>query len=203
MYHLTHNIQGFHGRFLALVLAVSDWDYGASILLSTPRTCMPDSSTPKYHDLPFFIRHIFRESTVFLHAACGRPAASRFARLTMANSPTSTVQWQSAFWGIAAIFLNTILQPAGSVCHLPPKYQLSLRSSPLFCLTDTTTVIYDIAKKAKHMSLRQAIRTVAEFRHQHDTDQENSNSLLRFISWLFMAAAIVQAVKLFACRGLS
>ena len=118
------------------------------------------------------------------------------------NSAASTVQWQSAFWSIAAIALNTIVQRAGQVVRLPSKYAIALRSSPFFCLIDTFNILHDFIKCSRYMSLRQAISYIADHRH-HDEDQEDELSVSqRFISWLSLATAVVQAVKLFSCRGL-
>lgn len=157
-------------------------------------TCIglaPSTSTCVCAHVPAFIRCFIQREQILLHAACDQ-----------ADSAALTVQWQSALWGIAAVALNTIVQPAGTVCGLPPSYGTWLRSSPWFCLAGNINVIYAITKNVRYVSLRQAIRAAAESGHQHDAKRGLSSLSQRFVRWLLMAVAIIQMIKLFAYRGL-
>lgn len=51
------------------------------------------------------------------------------------------VAWTTVLHSLIAFALNTMLQPAGTVCGGPPTLGLMLRSSPIICLIDTVFLI--------------------------------------------------------------
>jgi len=58
----------------------------------------------------------------------------------------SQVSWQSAFWALVPITLNTMTQPSGMILDgmildMPSRYGFFLRSSPIICFLDTIYVL--------------------------------------------------------------
>lgn len=89
------------------------------------------------------------------------------------------VSWQSAFWGLVTIALNTMVQPSGEVLGLPSRSGFVLRSSPLVCVLDT---IHTITVFIKHVSLLKFPRAAARkvLRDRFPDDGSPTDSLTQF-----------------------
>jgi hypothetical protein len=75
------------------------------------------------------------------------------------------VTWTTILWSLLAVALNTMLQPAGTVCGGPPALGLMLRSSPVICLIDT---LYLVTRLVRYwIGERRARKTATPFRSAH------------------------------------
>jgi len=54
---------------------------------------------------------------------------------------SSEITWQTAYWSLPPLALNTMMQPSGRVCGFDPALRTYLRSSPIVCIGDTTCII--------------------------------------------------------------
>lgn len=124
-------------------------------------------------------------------------------------APASTVSWQSAFWALVPLALNSMSQPSGMVCEFPSKFNFVLRSSPIICLLDALLVLarlawYTAVLKSPSAAVQRIIRR--RFQDIKDEAEENSLASLRrntpFRLCLFNLGALPQIVKLYALRGL-
>jgi hypothetical protein len=125
------------------------------------------------------------------------------------NVPANTVSWQSAFWALVPLALNSMSQPSGMVCDFPSRFNFLLRSSPIICLLDALLVIarlawYTAALKSPSAAVERIIRR--RFQDIENEAEENSlaslqkNSLFRLC--LFTLGVLPQTIKLYAIRGL-
>ena len=142
----------------------------------------------------------------------------------MASS--NEVSWQSAYWSLPALALNSMSQPAGKICGFDASLQIYLRSSPIVCSMDTVFILIRFAFYAHHghkahwsaskivcWAAREIITArglVEEDPKLEDIVNEDSRSGL-FLSWerniyLFYLAvgvgAVTQFIKLMACSGI-
>jgi len=117
---------------------------------------------------------------------------------------TGTVSWQSAFWALAAIALNSCLQDSGKICEIEAKLGLLVKSSPVFCAVDALIVWGQILYYLTRVRPREALCIVARSRQQHGTDaQEESRSISLIVGrCLLLLLAILQGLKLYALRGI-
>lgn len=120
--------------------------------------------------------------------------------------PTSPNQviWQNAFWALAAIAVNTCLQDCGRVCELPKKFTLLLRSSPVYCLLDSLVVMFQLCYYSMTQGPRRAIQIISSCREQHliHLAEGNTKPVLYIVHGLLLVMAVLQAIKLFAMRGI-
>jgi hypothetical protein len=118
--------------------------------------------------------------------------------------PIGTVSWQSAFWALVTIALNSCLQETGKICEIEAKLGLLVKSSPVFCAVDALIAWGQILYYLTRVRPREALRIVARSRQQHGTDtQEESRSISLIVSrCLLLLLAILQGLKLYALRGI-
>jgi len=66
----------------------------------------------------------------------------RVARGTMDTAiATGELSWQSVYWSLFSLALNTMVQPSGSVCGFRPSLSIYLKSSPVVCIFDTVALL--------------------------------------------------------------
>lgn len=126
---------------------------------------------------------------------------------TSTNYLESHLSWQTAFWCLTAVALNTMAQPAGRILGLNSDYSFYIRASPLVCLHSIMgTVFYLITDIiAGHSfadaTLRWESRRFGEFRDRDEPSLENlrSNTTARLA--LFVLSALLPAIKLYSCHG--
>ncbi|KAI9859670.1 MAG: hypothetical protein M1813_006601 [Trichoglossum hirsutum] len=117
------------------------------------------------------------------------------------------MSWQSAFWLLVALALNSMMQPSGRVCGFPPAYRTPLRSSPIVCLVDATEVLFQLAYYILHGNWPwKAAQEVTRHRFQNfDRDNDGlakveENKHVRLV--LFVLGVLPQVVKLCAVTGI-
>lgn len=116
------------------------------------------------------------------------------------------VSWQSAFWGLVTIALNTMVQPSGEVLGFPSRSGFVLRSSPIVCALDT---IYTITVFIKHVSVlkspRQAARRVLHDRfsdsgpHTDSLTRFRHNTVVRLL--VFVLSTLTGVVKIYGMHN--
>ncbi|KAF2001537.1 hypothetical protein P154DRAFT_619221 [Amniculicola lignicola CBS 123094] len=129
------------------------------------------------------------------------------------------VSWQSAFWSLPPLAINTMMQPSGRVCAFHPSLRTYLRSSPIVCAVDAVFIlvrfsIYMLLDKLHSPAL--AAKRVLAVRNQPSGEskgvegmkgrrdrglQELEQKSFFRILW-FVAGVLTQTVKLMACKGL-
>lgn len=119
------------------------------------------------------------------------------------TTSASTVSWQTAFWTLVAIALNTCLQECGQVCGIKREFSILLRSSPIFCLTDTVVICVQLLYFAPRAGVRQAIEIIAASRNQRNFERAYQEPrLVNYITrGILLSAALTQSIKLFILRG--
>lgn len=124
-----------------------------------------------------------------------------------ADQIQAQVSWQSAFWGLAPLAINAMVQPAGKVCDAPRAIGPLMRASPIICFLDMLSIIirsavYGIRKR----SFKKGCTLVMTQRYANDHESARS-ALSEFkysspIRWISFLASLSQVVKLFAFEGL-
>jgi hypothetical protein len=124
---------------------------------------------------------------------------------------SGTVSWQSAFWALVAIALNSMCQPSGKVCRFPSADSFYLRSSPIVCAVDSLqTILKSICFLLLGHPPRDAVARIARERFPNAADDDGDRED-RFGSWekhnvkrwiVLGFGSITQIVKLYALRGI-
>ncbi|KAG4444374.1 hypothetical protein IFR05_000139 [Cadophora sp. M221] len=52
------------------------------------------------------------------------------------------VSWQTLFWIITTLAINSMTQPCGWVCGFNSRYRIYIRSSPIICVVDIVLMLY-------------------------------------------------------------
>ena len=124
-----------------------------------------------------------------------------------AKPSANPVSWQTVFWGLTAIALNTMCQPSGEVLGLPVQYNFVLRISPFVCLVNSLDLIMLYVHFClKTKGLITAARSLVSYRVKGTEDwNENSFAALRnntyFRVLLFVLGALPQITKICAFKG--
>lgn len=120
----------------------------------------------------------------------------------------SLVSWQSAFWSLPPLALNTMMQPSGRVCGFHPSLRTYLRSSPIVCAVDAILILLRLAiyicRGDAPSVAAQRVRTVRSQGAEHmplaGGLQELEQMPFLRIFW-FVFGTLSQLVKLAALRG--
>lgn len=122
------------------------------------------------------------------------------------DSPTPTVSWQNAFFGIAVLALCCATQEGGRVCGTPSRLRAGFAISPCFCLCDSLDIILQlICRLCDGVPFPRAVTTIAKKREMPVKDRsDHLKQILSFIVFDFVTpiAALLQYVKLLGFRGL-
>jgi len=137
---------------------------------------------------------------------------------------SSEVSWQSAFWSLPPLAINTMMQDSGRVCGFDPALRTYLRSSPVICVLDATLTLIrftlyllsgnddsvkvleriGIAAK-KVMEANKLVKVVEKDKEVEEAkklgiQQLEDSKPIRYM-W-FAIGVLPQALKLMACTGL-
>ena len=125
---------------------------------------------------------------------------------------TTEMSWQSIFWALVPIALNSMIQPCGiPTPSMHPGVGFPFRASPVFCICDALLLFSQIVKQSlRTKSAQAALDTVARRRFPSSTsrsvDLPSSLAVLQETYILratgFALGALPQAVKLYTCSGL-
>jgi hypothetical protein len=127
------------------------------------------------------------------------------------------VSWQSAYYALPPIALNSMLQPAGRICGFDASLQVYLRSSPILCAMDAVFILIRFALYTYHgHSPGWAAREIINARGLVDEDHKTEDlvneepkprrllSSERNIYLLYLpvvVGVVTQLIKLTACSG--
>lgn len=85
----------------------------------------------------------------------------------MENS--NLVSWQTVFWGLAPIAVNSMGQPAGKVCDAPSAIGFWLRVSPIICFLDMLSILYRLVSYTiSQGSVSKASKIILTQRYTYD-----------------------------------
>lgn len=122
--------------------------------------------------------------------------------------PPNQVSWQSAFWSLVPIALNSMTQPSGMVLGFPSKYGFALRSSPIVCGFEALYTVVKFVLNAFFLKNPKASALkIAKWRFR-DTPGNEEGSLQKlqentiFRMAIFLLGALPQIIKLCALQGL-
>ncbi|KAF6240547.1 hypothetical protein HO173_001215 [Letharia columbiana] len=126
----------------------------------------------------------------------GRRSFSGWVRGSIEDVPDLDVEfepngvlWQSVFWCLTAIALNTMAQPSGMILRLfPSKYGFVLRSSPIIRVLDALRMVFRVIFDSISVNVMEL-----RFRGMGDRAEEGSltslqrNTPFRLVSFAFGA----------------
>lgn len=118
---------------------------------------------------------------------------------------SNQLSWQSAFWGLVGIALNTIFQPSGRILGLPSSWGPALKCSPIFCIANLLQDLNSIRIVQRDSS--DWILIVVPHKYHADEESDHTdvaalqrNTLFRIIA--FTLGPVLQGTKLYACRNI-
>jgi hypothetical protein len=128
------------------------------------------------------------------------------ALLAVDSAPASSqVSWQTAYWTLIPLAVNTMAQPSGRILSLPAKYRTYLRCSPLICAADCLSIFIHLALYFSSFPPKDAIRLLTTERFgDNEKAAEGIQAIekLTFIRWLFFVfGTLGPGVKLMAMEG--
>lgn len=118
------------------------------------------------------------------------------------------ISWQSAFWSLPPLAINTMMQPTGRVCGFDPSLRTYLRASPIICAFDTITILTRfIAYRRLGFSSPLAAKKILNARGHNEEDNEPGGiRILEQVLFLrcvwFIVGVLPQVIKLSACSGI-
>lgn len=162
----------------------------------------------RYCSLRTFLNHQEKHDYLqLLRSKDGRvyPVRFMYCFLTLPSAESivaNQVSWQSAFWGLVPIALNSMTQPSGKVCDSPAGVGFLLRVSPFMCFFDALillvrTVMYSFTKG----SLPAAIEKIIVQRYTDDDEDAGELRGTMYTRWIVFALSASQIVKLFGFQG--
>ncbi|KAH0435881.1 hypothetical protein CcaCcLH18_04663 [Colletotrichum camelliae] len=120
-----------------------------------------------------------------------------------ADTSDAQLSWQSAFWALVAIALNTATQPSGRIVGFPSSWGPALKCSPVFCIVNAIEALNCIRLR------RDFAWALVVAPHKYDVDEKSAhrdvvslqrNTLIRVVT--FVLGPVLQATKLYACQGI-
>ena len=119
------------------------------------------------------------------------------------------VSWQSAFWALVPIALNSIAQPCGKVQGYPSRYAYLWKISPIVCMFDAAYLTIELFSAIiRKGSLRRAAQQIRDKRFSDSVPESERNSMDRlqenvaFRIGAFFFGVIPQTIKLYSMRGI-
>ena len=141
--------------------------------------------------------------------------------MTEQNDSASWLAWQSAFWALVPLALNSMLQPAGRISEYNSTISFFLRISPIICVLDAVSSVALIILYMAHdgVSLRIATRAWVDLRFRPDAGCSEGESISAsaspsqqgevetieaspIVRAIVFIITVTQSVKLFACTGI-
>lgn len=116
----------------------------------------------------------------------------------------NTVSWQSAFWALVPLALNSMAQPASLVLGTPSKHGYLLRVSPVVCALDALHfLICLMCYTASLKDPRAAVELVTKHRYRESGDGDIARLQQSWVlrSAILLFGALPQIVKLYGMRG--
>ncbi|KAK5135358.1 hypothetical protein LTR08_005300 [Meristemomyces frigidus] len=119
------------------------------------------------------------------------------------------IRWPSLFWAMVVFGLNSMTQPAGSVCGAPADVSFMLRSSPIICIIDTFVLFHRLAYYYwSSDTIKAAYARLLRLRYQPEDDGvEDMQTVLaelqksQPVRIVVFILTLAQMVKLYAFGG--
>jgi hypothetical protein len=120
----------------------------------------------------------------------------------------SHVSWQTAYWTLIPLAINTMSQPSGRVCGLPSKHCTYLRCCPLLCAADSLSIFIHLTLFSAAFPFKDGVRLLIHYRFDDNKDNDNEGGDIRaiqkltFIRWMFFVfGTLGPGIKLMAMEG--
>lgn len=122
-------------------------------------------------------------------------------------SPPNQISWQSAFWSLVPIALNSMTQPSSIVFGFPSKYSFALRSSPiLYGFEALYTVVMFVLNAFFLKNPKASALKIAKWRFRYTPGNEEGslqklqeNTIFRIA--IFLLGALPQIINSAVCKG--
>jgi hypothetical protein len=131
------------------------------------------------------------------------------------------VSWQTIFWTLVPLAINSMTQPGGRICGLPSRYRTYLRCSPFLCAADAFSIVSHLAVLCLYQKQRflEAVGLILHERfntadhaegqqvvlHNDEDDGTGSVQSLEAMTWLrwlwFILGTLPPAIKLMSMSG--
>ena len=120
---------------------------------------------------------------------------------------TNQLSAASVFWAVAAIALNTMALPSGSVLGISGEWTFIYRASPFFCLLGTLDTCFRLCNYSlQKRSPREGMRVLLEHRFQDTqvdrTRRRTPHRETLFAVMLFLLGGLTQPIKIFTTRNI-
>jgi hypothetical protein len=134
---------------------------------------------------------------------------SYFKRLNPVDSNAPAlpeVSWQTCFFILVTLGLNTMAQPGGRVCGIDARYSTYMRSSPFLSIGDVLSIFFRLSYNGLQFntSPRACVQQVVNDRFESNGSVDGLESLTSttWMRWLlFILGPLPQAVRLASFEG--
>ena len=141
-------------------------------------------------------------------AFVNEPGRTRDAAMVdFTTQSNNTLSWQSVFWAVVPIALNSMSQPSGRILGYPRTYNFALRCSPVVCAASALDslaqlAVFTIRERSLSTALQKSIDRRFEDTHGDEDGSFQSlreNTIFRIV--LFLFGAVPQLIKVYASSG--
>ena len=122
---------------------------------------------------------------------------------------SNQVSWQTAFWTLVPIAINSMCQPCGKILGQPSKYGFYLTSSPIICVANASELVLNLlwrscstrsVKTAASLTANEVFEDLKDPGRHGELAQLQDIKLVRFLVFAF--GAMPQVVKLYSLSGI-
>ena len=122
---------------------------------------------------------------------------------------SNQVSWQTAFWTLVPIAINSMCQPCGKILGQPSKYGFYLSSSPIICVANASELVFNLiwrscstrsVKTAASLTANEVFEDLEDPGRHGELAQLQEMNLVRFL--VFALGAMPQVIKLYALSGI-
>jgi hypothetical protein len=190
-----------------------------NVLISISSTlCEPCSTTFQLRDLPAIKPlsssynqkwHLWTPTYVSAHSP-----SPYLPKISTSNETTAaqTVSWQTLYWTLIPLALNTMAQPCGKVCRQPSRHRTYLRSSPFICAADSPSItihlityLYTLSIRGD-LSIKDSMKLLIQERSRDVEEKTEGARALENLTWsrwlFFILETLGPAIKLTAMTGI-
>ena len=130
-------------------------------------------------------------------------------KLALLVDTSSEVSWQSAFWALVPVALNSMTQPTGRVLGTPSTCSFYFNSSPIVCLANALEIVSKLCWRLYSLrSVDAAASLTAKELFEDLESPERPTRLARLKEnkdvrlAIFFLGALPQIIKLYAMTGI-
>jgi hypothetical protein len=110
---------------------------------------------------------------------------------------TVEVSWQTCFWIIITLALNTMAQPSGKICGTPSHHRICIRSSPVICALDLVSILIRLIFSSWKLKVSPRASLQLLLRRRFDYSDAKKSADGTWLRWLlFVLCPLPQAIRL-------